>query len=82
MLRASAIALFALLLVSASATWQLGAFAPRAVIQAHHGLEYHLRSDVLGGLPDTINALFYGSGKCAGCHGGAAPICPKLAPPA
>ena len=69
MLRASAIALLALLLVSASATWQLGAFAPRTVIQAHQGLEYHMRSDVLGGLPDTINALFYGSGKCAGCHG-------------
>ena len=69
MLRASAIALLALLLASASATWQLGAFAPRTVIQTHQGLEYHLRSDVLGGLPDTINALFYGSGKCAGCHG-------------
>ena len=27
------------------------------------------RNDALGGLPDTINALFYGSGKCAGCHG-------------
>ena len=39
------------------------------MIDAHAGLEAFFRSDVLGGLPDTINALFYGSGKCAGCHG-------------
>ena len=35
----------------------------------HHGVEGTLYRDVLGGLPDTINSLFYGSGKCSGCHG-------------
>jgi hypothetical protein len=69
MRRAFGFALLALLLVTTSAAWQLGAFAPRPIISAHQGLEAYFRTDVLGGLPDTINALFYGSGKCAGCHG-------------
>lgn len=32
---------------------------------------YHSRAflSAYGGLPDTTNALFTGSGKCAGCHG-------------
>jgi len=32
---------------------------------------YHSRAflSAYGGLPDTSNALFTGSGKCAGCHG-------------
>ncbi|MCH1576569.1 MAG: hypothetical protein L7S67_09860 [Flavobacteriales bacterium] len=59
----------ALLCAGSSAAWQLGAFAPRPIIDAHEALGISLRSDNLGGLPDTINALFYGSGKCAGCHG-------------
>ncbi len=61
--------ILALLLASTAAVWQMGAFAPRPIISAHEGLEAYFRNDVLGGLPDTINALFYGSGKCAGCHG-------------
>lgn len=61
--------LMALLCAGSSAAWQLGAFAPRPIIDAHEALGITLRSDNLGGLPDTINALFYGSGKCAGCHG-------------
>ena len=59
----------ALLCAGSSAAWQLGAFAPRPIIDAHEALGINMRSDNLGGLPDTINALFYGSGKCAGCHG-------------
>lgn len=35
----------------------------------HQGLEGALYRDVLGGLPDTVNSLFWGSGKCVGCHG-------------
>ena len=35
----------------------------------HHGLEGTLYRNLLGGLPDTLNSLFQGSGKCAGCHG-------------
>ena len=34
----------------------------------HHGLEGVVYNDLLGGLPDTLNSLFQGSGKCAGCH--------------
>ena len=34
----------------------------------HHGLEGVVYNDLLGGLPDTVNSLFQGSGKCAGCH--------------
>ena len=61
--------LMALICAGSSAVWQLGAFTPRPIIDAHEALGITLRSDNLGGLPDTINALFYGSGKCAGCHG-------------
>ena len=35
----------------------------------HHGFEGALVSALSAGLPDTLNSLFYGSGKCAGCHG-------------
>ncbi|MDB4787399.1 hypothetical protein OAG26_01690 [Flavobacteriales bacterium] len=59
----------ALLGAGSSAAWQLGAFAPRPIIHAHEAMGIAMRSDNLGGLPDTINALFYGSGKCSGCHG-------------
>lgn len=69
MKRASGYVFAAMLIALTSAAWQLGAFAPRPIITAHEGLEAYFRNDVLGGLPDTINALFYGSGKCAGCHG-------------
>ena len=69
MRKAIGFAVLAALLVTTSAAWQLGAFSPRPVIAAHEGLEAYFRNDILGGLPDTINALFYGSGKCAGCHG-------------
>ena len=38
-----------------------------------HALPEHFHSDAFrsayGGLPDTTNSLFTGSGKCAGCHG-------------
>ena len=30
----------------------------------HHGLEGVVYNDLLGGLPDTVNSLFQGSGKC------------------
>ena len=35
------------------------------------GNPFHSRTFVsaYGGLPDTLNSLFTGSGKCAGCHG-------------
>ena len=69
MRKAIGFAVLATLLVTTSAAWQLGAFSPRPVMAAHEGLEAYFRNDNLGGLPDTINALFYGSGKCAGCHG-------------
>ncbi len=71
MRRATGVILLALLVVLTTGTaWRLDAFAPRTVYHPHDawftGMQ---RSDALGGLPDTINALFYGSGKCAGCHG-------------
>ena len=36
-----------------------------------HGNPYHSRAFLVAysDLPDTSNALFTGSGKCAGCHG-------------
>jgi len=45
------------------------AFRPAALHDV--GNPYHSRAfmTAYGGLPDTSNALFTGSGKCAGCHG-------------
>ena len=61
--------LIALAVVSSSAAVHSVAFTPRPHIHAHDLLGIQMRSETLGGLPDTINALFYGSGKCLGCHG-------------
>ena len=69
MRRATFLFLLALLFAGSSAVLQLGAFAPKAVIDVHSGLDIHWRSASEGALPDTVNALFAGSGKCAGCHG-------------
>lgn len=69
MRHAVGLAILAILFAASSAVWQLGALAPRPNVHPHEALGIQWRNDVLGGLPDTINALFYGSGKCAGCHG-------------
>lgn len=59
-----------LTVVSASALLSMGGNRSESVTAFHHqGLEGQIYRDVLGGLPDTINALFWGSGKCVGCHG-------------
>lgn len=56
-------------LVSTGALFTLDASDAERAQFYHHGVEGALYRDVLGGLPDTINSLFYGSGKCSGCHG-------------
>ena len=61
--------LTAVALVSTSALLTLDASDSERAQFYHHGVEGTLYRDVLGGLPDTINSLFYGSGKCSGCHG-------------
>ena len=68
MTRPVGILLILLAVVSTSALVTLTASdAQRATY--HHGLEGAIYRDMLGGLPDTLNSLFQGSGKCAGCHG-------------
>ena len=68
MTRPVGILLILLAVVSTSALVTLTASdAQRATY--HHGLEGAVYRDMLGGLPDTLNSLFQGSGKCAGCHG-------------
>ena len=54
-------------LVSGSLVLISGSFRPRHF----HSESFHSRAfmSAYGGLPDTSNALFTGSGKCAGCHG-------------
>ncbi len=66
--RSLGIALILLTVVSTSAVISLSASESQSAAY-HHGLEGTIYRDLLGGLPDTINSLFYGSGKCAGCHG-------------
>lgn len=56
-------------LISTGALFTLDASDAERAQFYHHGVEGTLYRDVLGGLPDTINSLFYGSGKCSGCHG-------------
>jgi len=68
MTRTTGIVLLLLTVASTSAVVTLSARDARPAIH-HHGLEGEIYRDLLGGLPDTINSLFYGSGKCAGCHG-------------
>ena len=62
------IALILIAVVSTSAVVTLSANESQRA-NYHHGLEGMIYRDLLGGLPDTLNSLFSGSGKCAGCHG-------------
>jgi len=52
--------------VAAVGTW--GSFSSRGQLY-HGGEDFALYVDGLGGLPDTSNSMFFGSGRCAGCHG-------------
>ncbi len=71
MRRASGLTLIAFIIAMTSGmALRMEAFAPRPNVHPHdEWVAAFQRNDALGGLPDTINALFYGSGKCAGCHG-------------
>ena len=48
----------------------IAAFVNRPVYLHTEPNPYHSRAfmSAYGGLPDTLNSLFTGSGKCAGCH--------------
>ena len=61
---------FVLLLLGLASTSALVSLTANEAQKAtyHHGLEGVVYNDLLGGLPDTLNSLFQGSGKCAGCH--------------
>ena len=61
---------FVLLLLAIASTSALVSLTASDAQKAtyHHGLEGVVYNDLLGGLPDTVNSLFQGSGKCAGCH--------------
>jgi cytochrome c553 len=49
----------------------IAAFATRPLYIHADANPFHTRAFIsaYGGLPDTLNSLFTGSGKCAGCHG-------------
>jgi len=49
----------------------IAAFATRPLYLHSDENPFHTRTfmSTYGGLPDTLNSLFTGSGKCAGCHG-------------
>ena len=67
MSRSAGLILLLLVAVASSAVVSLSADEGQPATY-HHGLEGSLYRDMLGGLPDTLNSLFQGSGKCAGCH--------------
>ena len=48
----------------------IAAFVNRPVYLHTEPNPYHSSAfmSAYGGLPDTLNSLFTGSGKCAGCH--------------
>ncbi|MBC8150098.1 MAG: hypothetical protein H8E97_02295, partial [Bacteroidetes bacterium] len=49
----------------------IAAFTTRPLYIHSDANPFHSRDFIsaYGGLPDTLNSLFTGSGKCAGCHG-------------
>ena len=69
MRRSTGFLLTLIALASMSAAWSVGNSSQQQTQFHHQGLEGALYRDVLGGLPDTLNSLFWGSGKCVGCHG-------------
>ncbi|MBT6174247.1 MAG: T9SS type A sorting domain-containing protein [Flavobacteriales bacterium] len=60
-----------IVLIISIAVLVIAAFATRPLYIHADANPYHSRTFVsaYGGLPDTLNSLFTGSGKCAGCHG-------------
>ena len=68
MRRSHAVSTFLLLAFCAAAVGAWGSFTPRGQLY-HGGADFARYVDGLGGLPDTSNSLFVGSGRCAGCHG-------------
>ena len=60
-----------ILLVISITALLIAAFATRPLFIHTDANPFHGRTFVsaYGGLPDTLNSLFTGSGKCAGCHG-------------
>ena len=69
MRRSTGLLLVLLAVAGTSAVWSVGQSTGQHTQFHHQGLEGALYRDVLGGLPDTVNSLFWGSGKCVGCHG-------------
>jgi hypothetical protein len=60
---------FLFLVVAGSLAWSAWSHRPEALHDAGNPYHSGVFRSAYGGLPDTSNALFTGSGKCAGCHG-------------
>ena len=60
---------FLFLVVAGSLAWSAWSHRPDAIHDSGNPYHSGVFRTAYGGLPDTSNALFTGSGKCAGCHG-------------